>query len=91
MQRDEGLSASGLSDRRCAHNLSERRPCGDGLSEVLVVLASAPEPKLRYVVCDTMRAAHCLHRVDELRCTVARPERPSKMGDARHGEVVWGK
>jgi hypothetical protein len=45
-----GSAQASKTGRRRALYFSERRPCGDGLVEVLVVLASAPEPKLRDVV-----------------------------------------
>ena len=62
--------------RRCGKTRSpadalhflERRPCSDGLVEMLVVLAGAPKPILRDVVATIVREAHRLHRGDEGCC-----------------------
>ena len=61
--RDAVGAAVGTAGRR-ALDIRQRRPCGDRLVEVLVVLASAPEPKLGGIVHGTVRATHGLHGGD---------------------------
>jgi hypothetical protein len=53
-------AAVGTGGRGALH-IRQRRPCGDRLVEVLVVLAGAPEPKLGGIAHGTVRATHGLH------------------------------
>jgi hypothetical protein len=57
-----------MSKRRGAHDVRERRACGDRLGVVVVVLAGADEPKHRLVLTAAVSNANCLDSADEGRC-----------------------